>query len=177
MVKDHSLTVPKSRRLMRTGVVVQMDFFSYHDIQILILCETTSGYIYARVVKEKTFTGAHDEKVSMVEDFLREIGKREITIQCDGESTLKYLVETVTERFTTREGPNVYTITGRYTSAYTSNSNGSVERAVRLVRDQMRVMFGAICHKFDEVFPPETGFIKWLLRHVVYIINRTAAQL
>merc|ERR1712168_1724688 len=75
MVKDHSLTVPKSERLMRTGVVLQMDLFSYHEIQILIFCETTSGYIYARIVKEKTFTGVHDEKVSMVEDFLREIGQ------------------------------------------------------------------------------------------------------
>ena len=131
---------------------------------------------FARVVKEKTFTGAHDEKVSMVEDFLREIGKREVIIQCDGESTLKYLVETVVERFTSREGPNVYSITGRYTSAYTSNSNGSVERAVRLVRDQLRVMFGAICHRHEEIFDPYTSFIKWMVRHAVFILSRVVAQ-
>ena len=86
----------------------------------------------------------YDEKVSIVENFLREIGKRDLTLQCDGESTLISLVETVADRFTSREGPNVYRIIGRYTSSYTSNSNGSVERAIRLIRDQLRVMFGAI---------------------------------
>ena len=79
MVKDHSLTVPKSERLQRTGVIAQMDFFSYHAIQVLAMCETTSGYMCARIVKEKTFTGVYDEKVSIVENFLRDIGKRDNT--------------------------------------------------------------------------------------------------
>ena len=37
-------------------------------------------------------------------------------------------------------------------------------------------MFGAMCHKFDEVFGPQTQFIKWLIRHAVFILNRTVAQ-
>ena len=118
----------------------------------------------------------YDEKVSIVENFLREIEKRDITLQCDGESTLISLVETVADRFTSREGPNVYRIIGRYTSSYTSNSTGSVGWLIRLIRDQLRVMFGALCHKFEETFDPNTRIIQWLVRHAVYIINRLVAQ-
>ena len=175
MVKDHSLTVPKSERLLRTGIVVQMDFFSIDKMRILVCVETTSSYVYARKVDEKTFTGSSDQKVSMVEDFLRDMGKRNVTLQCDGESTLRYLVDTVAERFTSAKGPNPYNITGRYTSAYTSNSNGSAERAIRLVRDQLRVMFGALCHKHNENFDPKSKLIPWLVRHATYLINRLIA--
>ena len=62
MVKDHSLTVPKSERLQRTGVIVLMDYFSFHELQVLTLVETTSGYLFARVVEEKTFTGVKEEE-------------------------------------------------------------------------------------------------------------------
>ena len=86
------------------------------------------------------------------------------------------LVDTVAERFTSLEGPSVYNIVGRYTPPYTSNANGSVERAIRLIRDQLRVMFGSLCHKHNEIFNPKTKIVPWLVRHATYIINRLIAM-
>ena len=63
-------------------------------------------------------------------------------------------------------------INTRVTSPHSSNSSGSVERAIRLIRDQLRVMFGHITHKLNVVFSPKTKFIPWLVRHVCWIINR-----
>ena len=60
----------------------------------------------------------------------------------------------------------------RVTSPQSSNSNGSVERAIRLIRDQLRVMLGHITHKLNVAFGPKTKFIPCVVRHVCWIINR-----
>ena len=43
--------------------------------------------------------GIYDPKVQIVIGFLDDLGKKEVTIQCDGESTLKSLIDTVIERY------------------------------------------------------------------------------
>ena len=37
-------------------------------------------------------------------------------------------------------------------------------------------MFGALCHKFEEIFDPNTRIIQWLVRHAVFVLNRCVAQ-
>ena len=70
MTKDHSLTVPKEERMVREGVVVQVDFFEYHGLRVMCCCENTSIYIYARVVSDKTYTGAFGPKFHMIANLL-----------------------------------------------------------------------------------------------------------
>ena len=175
MRKDHSLSVPKEERLNRTGIIIQLDYFEFHEIRILAMAETTSGYLYARPVKGKEYIGQSDEKVTMVEDFLKELGKKDVTLQCDGESTLMYLVQGVSDRITTEEGSS-FNIRARFTAPYSSNSNGTVERAIRLIRDQIRVVVGYLSHKYHEIFNPNSKIVPWLIRHVIYILNRLVAQ-
>ena len=172
MTKDHSLSVPKSERQQRDGVIIQIDFFEFHSLRVMIMVETTSSYMYARIVDGKTYSGTFDRKVHMIEQFIRELGKKIVTLQCDSEASLMKLVEGVAERFVNFKGTKATQINARFTAPHSSNSNGSVERAVRLVRDQVRVMFGALTHRFQEIFHPQSKFIQWLIRHSVWILNR-----
>ena len=76
------------------------------------------------------------------------------------------------ERFINLKATWATQINARFIAPHSSNSNGSVERAIRMVRDQCRVMYGAITHRFNEIFPNENRIIPWLIRHAVWILNR-----
>merc|ERR1711915_350527 len=175
-VKDQSLTVSKSERNKRTGVIVQIDFFEFHSLRVLAMVEATSGYLSARIVKEKAVTGTLDPKVEYLVQFLKEIGHKSITLQSDQEDTVMKICELAAERFKFKDGKLAHSITTRATAPYSSNPNGSVERASRLIRDQSRVMFGALVHKFNTVFEPKDKFINWFIRHVCWIINRAIVK-
>ena len=85
-----------------------------------------------------------------------EIGVKIVTLQSDGETTVQTICKLAAERFTFENQAKAISTNTRITSPYSSNSNGSVERAIRLIRDQLRVMFGCIAHKFNVVFDPKT---------------------
>ena len=74
MIKDQSFTVPKEDRLARDAVVIQIDYFEFEATRILMMVETTSCFMAARVVENKSYTGQMDQKVSMVADFILFIG-------------------------------------------------------------------------------------------------------
>ena len=76
MVTDQSFTIPKEDRLIREGVIIQVDSFEFESFRILAMVETTSRYMAARVVENKTYTGELDQKVAMVGAFTKEIGKK-----------------------------------------------------------------------------------------------------
>ena len=136
------------------------------------MVETTSGYLYARVVESKAVTGTYDPKVENVVQFLKDIGCKSVTLQSDQEDTVMKICELAAERFRFKGGDLAHSITTRFTAPYSSNSNGSVERAIRLIRDQVRVMFGSLVHKYQCVFDQTSNFIPWLIRHCCWIINR-----
>ena len=108
--------------------------------------------------------------------FLEDIGYTNVTLQSDQEDTVMRICELAAERFLFKSGKLAHSITTRATSPYSSNSNGSVERAIRLIHDQSRVMFGALVHKFNTVFDPKDKFIGWFIRHVCWIINRAIVK-
>ena len=172
MTKDKSLTVPKSQREQRGGIIIQVDFFEYHDLRIICMVETTSSYLFARVVETKEVTGTLDPKVQLVENFIRELVAKIVTLQSDSETTVQTICKLAAERFKFEDDTKAAQITTRVTSPHSSKSNGSVERAIRLIRDQLRVMFGYLTHKFNIVFSPTTKFIPWLVRHACWLINR-----
>ena len=102
--------------------------------------------------------------------------KADITLQGDCESTIIKVLELTAERFNFKGGEKARSVRVRTTSGYSSNSQGSIERVVRLLRDQIRVMFGAICHKYDMVFPHDTRWLGWLVRHACWLINRVTKK-
>ena len=135
------------------------------------MVETTSCYMAARVVENKSYTGSKDQKVAMVEEFIKETGYKNITLQCDGESTIWYLIEGIAARFPNLEGTSMYTITARQIAPSTSNANGSVERSIRIVRDQIRVIMGHLTDRLGIRIDPNSKFIPWAVRHCTWQIN------
>ena len=172
MIKDRSLTVSKEERSKRTGVLVQVDFFEYHGLRILAAVETTSSYLFARIVDSKEVTGTLDPKVQILINFLDELGKKDITLQSDQESTVQKICTLAAERFYFKDGAKAMSIRTRTTAPHSSNSNGSVERAIRSIRDQARVMFGYLTHKYGMIFHHDSKWLGWLIRHACWLINR-----
>ena len=172
MTKDESLTVSKSQRDQRGGVIIQVDFSEYHGPRIICMVETTSSYLFARVVATKEVTVTLDPKVQLIENFIRELGAKIVTLQSDSETTVQTICKLAAERFKFEDETKAAQITTRVTSPHSSKSNGSVEAAIRVIRDQLRVMFGFLTHKFNIVFNPATKFIPWLVRHACWLINR-----
>ena len=72
-------------------------------------------------------------------------------MQADQGDTVMELCELAVERFKLKHGELAHSITKRFTAPYISNSNGSVDRAIRVIRDQVRVMLGFLVHKFGIV--------------------------
>ena len=104
MVKDQSFSVPKEERLIREGNTIQLDYFEFESTRILIMVETTSWYMAARVVENKSYTGQIDQKVAMVGASIKDIGKRNVTLQCDSEATIMFLAQGIADRFTHNKG-------------------------------------------------------------------------
>ena len=168
MIKDQSFTVPKEDRLNREACVIQMDYFEFEEIRILMMVEKTSCFMAARVVDDKSFKGHMDQKVAMVADFIIFTGRKDITLQCDSEASIWLLAQGVAERFQNKVGDTPYAITTRHIAPGASNSNGSVERAVRIVRDQIRVLAGHFRHKFEFNLEHSSKPVPWLVRHSAY---------
>ena len=80
--------------------MIQIDFFEYHELRILCMVETTSSYMFARVVETKEVVGTLDPKVQLIENFIRELGTKIVTLQSDSETTVQTLCKLAAERFT-----------------------------------------------------------------------------
>ena len=74
-------------------------------------------------------------KVQILVNFLDELGHKEITLQSDQESTVQKICTLAAERFYFKDGTKAMSIRTRTTAPHSSNSNGSVERAIRLIND------------------------------------------
>jgi hypothetical protein len=187
-LKKRALKRDKEKRILRESNVIQMDFCHYgHGINILTLCETTSGYMSATVVESKACSGEDDVKVYIVLNFIRETGLTNIILQSDRETTLEHVAQYVCKKFLTSISSNdelikVRQIYARTTAGYQSYAQGSVERCIRILRDQVRTMVISIYNRFKQKDPEWTfsskkktllqSFLPFIVRHAVYLINR-----
>ena len=74
------------------------------------------------------------------------------------EKTVQTICKLAAERFTFEKNLQAISINTRVTSPHSSNSNGSVERAIRLIGDQLRVMLGYSMHMFNVAFGPKKKY-------------------
>ena len=114
----------------------------------MCLCETTGSRTYARVLGDKIYSGAFDPKVHMAEQFMRAFGHKIVTLQGDCEASVMKLIEDVSGRFVSLKDTQATQVSILFSASLSSNSHGSVERAIRIVRGQCRVMYGALTHRF-----------------------------
>ena len=70
-----------------------------------------------------------------------------------------YLVQDIADRSNDNKGTSPQNVTARFIAPGSSNANGSVEGAVSIIRDQLRVMDGTLTLRFDIELDPKSKFI------------------
>ena len=128
-------------------------------------------------------------KISIILHFIRELGHTNIILQTDHAYQLNQLLTVVCDVFKRGLAPNekrlgkVQKCMSRSTAGHSSNANGAAERAIRQIRDQIRVMaahFEEIINEGEEIkdkwfkIKEDHELFIYMVRHATWLINRCA---
>ena len=138
------------------------------DVQRTILVVKVGGCkaVLARCVQGK---GRADPRaVGWLVDQLRRLGISRCILQADGEPAQRTFVKDVIEETarTTALG-----IASAHTPAHDHQCNGGVEKAVRDVKDQVRVMRCALARRLGTVVPLSSPVMDWLVTWAAELIT------
>ena len=168
---------PKQQRNSRAPVV-QFDFCYFKSLgeqkttPILTGIDVETGMAMAVVVSNKTQD--FNYHVQRIQSFLMECGRVQAVlsntvVQSDQEEHLISLLKATA----TKLGNN---ITVRQSPAYSSQSQGSVERFHRTLMGQVRTLKAQLEANYDISITSQHPIIPWLVRHAVYLLNRYATH-
>ena len=168
---------PRQRRNSRAPVV-QFDFCYFKSLgeqkatPILTGIDVETGMAMAVVVSNKTQD--FNYHVQCIQPFLMECGRVQAVlsntvVQSDQEEHLISLLKATA----TKLGNN---ITVRQSPAYSSQSQGSVERFHRTLMGQVRTLKAQLEANSDISITSQHPIIPWLVRHAVYLLNRYATH-
>ena len=130
---------------------------------ILTAIDIQSGMIVAIELTDKRML--FDYAVTQLQHFLIECGRTAHTIlQSDQENFLTALITTVASK----NG----NITTRNSGAYSSQSQGGVERAHRTLFAQIRTLKAQIKQNYNRDIPMKHPLMPWIVRRSAYIMNR-----
>ena len=112
--------------------------------------------------------------VQCIQSFLMECGRAQAVlsntvVQSDQEEHLISLLKATA----TKLGNN---ITVRQSPAYSSQSQGSVERFHRTLMGQVRTLKARLEANYNISLTSQHPIIPWLVRHAVYLLNRYATH-
>ena len=168
---------PKQQRNSRAPVV-QFDFCYFTSLgeqkttPILTGIDVETGMAMAVVVSNKTQD--FNYHVQCIQSFLMECGRVQAVlsntvVQSDQEEHLISLLKATAAKL----GNN---ITVRQSPAYSSQSQGSVERFHRTLMGQVRTMKAQLEANYDISITSQHPIMPWLVRHAVYLLNRYATH-
>jgi len=137
-------------------------------VPMLVAKERGSKMLMAARVPTKT-TGNYIQK--RVVGFLREVGclHGDLVVKSDQEPAIKTVVEDV-GRAKAADGSGKYIVENSPVDA--SQSNGMVERGIRSVTAQTRVMLSAVQARWGLELPIEHPFICYLVEYAAVLLNR-----
>ena len=158
--------------------VVQFDICYFKSLgeqkttPILTGIDVETGMAMAIVVSNKTQD--FNYHVQCIQSFLMECGRVQAVlsntvVQSDQEEHLISLLKSTAARL----GNN---ITVRQSPAYSSQSQGSVERFHRTLMGQVRTLKAQLETNYDIIITSQHPIIPWLVRHAVYLLNRYATH-
>ena len=148
--------------------IVQVDFTyiktfcDKYPTPVLTAIDIQTGMAMAAMITDKhnQFTYA---KTSL-QAFLLECGRTEGILQSDNEEYLMALL-----RATAKTCGNMAV---RFSPAYSSQSNGNIERYHRTLTGQIRTLREQIQQNYSTQIPTEHPITAWAVRHAAYLINR-----
>jgi hypothetical protein len=138
------------------------------EVQRTILVMKVGGYkvVMARCVQGKGRADPH--AVGWLVDQLRRLGISRCVLQADGEPAQRTFVKDVLEETarTTSLG-----IASAHTPAHDHQCNGGVEKAIRDVKDQVRVMRCALARSVGAAVPLASPIMDWLVAWAAELIT------
>ena len=141
-------------------VSVDYGFIKLEDTEprtVLVLKVSGKGPVMARCVTGK---GREDPTaIPWIVAGLRRLGLGRCLLQADGEPAMRLLVREVIEEACRATALG---IASAHSPAYDHRANGAVERAIREVKDQTRVLYSALTAKVGHV-PLDCPVIEWLV--------------
>ena len=136
---------------------------------ILVAKERLSKMTLATAVPLKTTGGFVARRV---EGSLREIGclAIDINVKTDNEEAIKHLAEEVGRVRAAAGGQGRYNL--ETSPAYSSSSNGIVERGIRSVQAQVRVIRSALEEKLNVKVDSQHSVWPWIVEYAAFLLNR-----
>ena len=168
----------KQQKQTSTTPVLQFDFCYFKTLgetkttPILTGIDVETGMAMAVVTDNKS--GDFTYHVQAIQAFLLECGRVQATLnstvlQSDQEDHLIALLKATAAKM----GGN---ITVRQSPAYSSQSQGSVERFHRTLMGQVRTLKAQLEHNYNIRITSQHPIMPWLVRHSVYLLNRYAVH-
>ena len=135
---------------------------------IVIRCAKTKA-IMAHVVPCK---GADEEGyvAHLVTEAIEWMGHTKVILKADNEPALQALVRQVLTAARV-ECPSLEQLSKEEPATYDSQSNGSVELGVRLVRGMFRTLKCCLEARVDKMIPVNHALVPWLLEHSCLLMN------
>ena len=175
--KSKSDAHPRQQRNSKAPVV-QFDFCYFKSLgeqkttPILTGIDVETGMAMAVVVSNKTQDFSYH--VQCIQSFLMECGRVQAVLSNrvvlpDQEEHLISLLKATAAKL----GNN---ITVRQSPAYSSQSQGSVERFHRTLMGQVRALKAQLETNYDISITSQHPILPWLVRHAVYLLNRHATH-
>ena len=174
-VRGRGVEEPHRRQKEEVGMPeVHVDFMFMGDegkdrkLTILVAKERSTKMTMATVLPSKS-SGAFAARRTVA--FMREIGCEfgDITMKSDNEEAIKALVSDVV-RVRAAGGPGRVNV--ETSKAYSSASNGMVERGIRSVQGMVRVLRSALEDRIGAKIDGEHGIWPWLVEHAAFLLNR-----
>jgi hypothetical protein len=134
---------------------------------ILVMCETDSGAMMSCQVRTKGRKDVFAQ--AAVQGFINTLGTKKITLQTDGENSLKDLMHAAREK-------SKIEIIYRNSSVGDHQLNGAAETAVEECECQVRAMTRQIESRYNISLPPSSWIFPWIVRHASWTLIRFATH-
>ena len=138
------------------------------NIPILTAIDVETGMCMAALIQDRT---QHFEYlVNCIQAFLMETGRAQATLanttlQSDNEQFITNLLKTAALKM----GGNMFV---RQSPAYSSQSQGSIERFHRTLAGQIRTIRSQLQDNYDRTIKGQQPIMPWMVRHAAYLLNR-----
>ena len=147
--------------------IIQIDFAYLKAFKeetatpVLTAIDIETGLCSATLVPTKA--AMMDYCVNNIIAFIMETGRTSATLQSDNEPYLKSLVQAVAAK--------VAGISTRHSPAYSSQSQGSIERAHRTLFGQVRVIREHLNINYNILVGTQHPIMPWIVKHSAFLIN------
>ena len=135
---------------------------------IMVRCSLTKA-LFAHVIPHKG-NDDHNTVADLVLKDVEWLGHSRVIFKSDGEPAMRALVKRVVE-FAKIEVKPLEQVGQEHSAAYDSQSNGSTEVGIQLVRGLYRTLRLCLEERLNKVIPPTHAVTSWLLEHTALVYN------